>query len=117
MAIVSTLNGVLSRQREIVAYGTLVLSGSYVGGGEAFDFLMGPYTQGVGRNSNNRILWTTRQPYEVRIRGLNGNAYEYDTVAKKIKIIAAGAAAEVTPGAYPAGITGDTIRFVATFEK
>jgi hypothetical protein len=89
--------------KEFVVEGTLVFSGNYATGGEALDF-----------NALTKLP-TTKPPRIVLIVGKNGYGYEYDHTNKKVKTLAG--ITETAAGAYPAGITGDEIRFRAYFPK
>lgn len=65
--------------------------------------------------------YNTKQPLLVFIVGIAGFKYEYDLANKKVKVRIndAGGAnapqAEVANGAYPAGVTGDTIDAFVVF--
>ena len=95
-------------------YGTLVFSGSYPGTpGETINL------RGAGRTGIPRI---------VTIRGEAGYMYEYaeganasdGEVAVKHFDYDAGAdgpAIHIPTAGYPAAVTGDTVRFVAEFDK
>jgi hypothetical protein len=93
-------------QGRIIIIGTLTFSGVYAALGDPFDF--GTITEGSG------------QPLIVRIATKNGFMYNYDYVNKKILVrgyTPTSATAGVIPfdeiaaGAYPAGVTGDPVRF------
>ena len=91
-----------STQRAVTVYGTIALSGSYVSGGEAIP--ASAFKSG-----------SSKKPYIVGVVGKAGQTYQYDVEAEKLKCFAG--ATETTAGAYPAGVTGDVIRFAATFPK
>lgn len=70
------------------------------------------------------IGWTNKQPDSVRIQGNSGFIYSYDRANKYFKVfgqnptsVTAGVIglSELTAGAYPAGITGDTIEAIVTW--
>src|SRR5713226_545402 len=99
MAIAITVNSRFPRGlfsgSIIKVYGTLAFSGSYATNGDALDF--GPV-----------VGFSNKQPLNVDITGIAGFYYEYDYVAKKLRVRTGAAAqtalTELTAGAYPAGV-------------
>ena len=86
------------------AFGTIAASGSYATGGDALSFV------GVVPVPN------ANKPAIVWVGGLNGYGYGYNKATGKIKVTTT-SNTELAAGAYPAGITGDTIIFEALFPK
>jgi hypothetical protein len=90
----------------IMISGQITASGSYAASGDALDFST---IAGI----------TNRRPDFVLVTGIAGFIYAYDIANKKLWCYCntAGGAntalGEVSAGAYPAGITGDTITFLA----
>jgi hypothetical protein len=91
-----------ANQKTVDIHGTIVLSGTYATGGEALPLA-------------SLKAGTSKKPHFVAVVGKAGFTYQYDIEAEKLKTFAG--ATETTAGAYPAGITGDVIRFVAQFPK
>lgn len=91
--------------------GTLTASGNYATGGDAVDF------QAVITD----VRGIRSQPSWVEIRGKAGYVYEYDYTNKKVmarqEAAAANPADELSAAAYPAGVTGDTIRAYVVVKK
>ena len=87
--------------RSVRTTGTVALSGSYATGGDSL---------AIPKPG------TTKDPYHVTFRSMNGNELVYDPVAKKIKAFSANGT-ELGAGAYAAGYTGDTIYYDAEFPK
>ena len=97
-----------------VFVGSLALTGNYATGGiDISDFITS--------------LPVTEAPFHMVFTGKAGYQYEYDVAAKKLLIrqqtdpAAAGGAniplVELAAAALPAGVTGDTIQFVAWTKK
>lgn len=115
MSIAVTITRVTKRQNEIEAIGTLTASSDYVSGGDTVDFT-GATLSGVD------ALPTQQGPDYFEVKGEAGYRYagvEGALDACKVKVFedagAAGAQAELAAAAYPAAITGDTIKFRAVF--
>jgi len=90
-------------------YGTLAIGAS-----------PGTYTAGgILLNFNQSQIKATRIPIFVTIQGQSGYEYAYvngtNASNGKLKILTT-AATEVTAGAMPAGVSGDTIQFKAEFK-
>lgn len=94
--------------------GTIALSGSYAAGGEVLNWGAVPQVK------------STRDPIWAQFEGKAGFVYQYDKPNDKLMVsgqeptsATAGviALSELAAGAYPAGITGDSIQFYAVFEK
>lgn len=96
--------------KPIIVTASIVASGSYATGGDALDFAP---LAGL----------TTKQPDFVQVEGIAGFVYQYDGVAKKLLVYsntAGGANAplgEHTAATYAAGVSGDTIKALATWLK
>jgi hypothetical protein len=101
--------------KKIHVIGTLTVApaaDTYTAGGNALDFVanmvdgagLGVPLPGIGS-----------QPFWVHVLG---NAYfgQYNPSTKKLKLLAFGGT-EVTAGAVPAGLSGDTIAFYLIFDK
>jgi hypothetical protein len=117
MALAFTLVDSWDDGQRIHVAGTVAASGSYATGGDTLD-LSGLGALGV----------PTAQPPVKGTGAMDGLAgYDYcfspgaAPDANKVKIFeqgaSAGAFAELAAGAYPAGITGDTITFYGVFPK
>lgn len=106
-------------QKSILIRGTAVMSGSYTtvgGGGDAFNFNAAACPPGESVPEGMAL------PKSVQITGVNGYQYGYvpgTTRANGLLKVCTTANAELpgAPTAYPAGITGDTVTFEATFSK
>ena len=115
MPLAVTINNVDVTQDSLLVRGTLVASGSYVAGGDTLDF------------SAKGDLPVSIAPRDVFIHGVAGFVYEFvrgTTLANskvKVRVDGAGgvnvALGEHTAVAYVAGVTGDTITFLAIFDK
>jgi hypothetical protein len=96
-----------SDRQSFIYTGKLTPSGNYALGGEVVPF--------------RGKMPTTKQPVFVDVRGKAGYVYEYDYANDKLLVRQEGAAAapavELAAAAYPAGVTGDDIRFTATYPK
>lgn len=88
-------------QKTIETMGTITLSGSYTTGGESV---------AIPKPG------TTKNPNFVEFNSKNGNAFQWDVAAAKMKAFSA-VGTELTAGAYAAGYTGDTITYRAEFPK
>ena len=92
----------------LIASFSIVASGSYATGGDAADFAP-------------PLGFTNHQPDNVDLEGIAGFTYVYNYTTKKVMVFCntAGGAdqplGELSAGAYPAGITGDTIRAIVTY--
>ena len=116
MAVAATVDKNHDLGDLVMARGTLALSGSYVGGGED----MSSAWTGL-------IPGSTKKPVDMTVHGEAGYVYEYDFANDKLLVreqtdpADTGGAniplVELAAAAYPAGVSGDTIRFVAYFEK
>lgn len=89
----------------VIETGTIVFAGNYVAGGEVLSL---PKPAGV-----------QRPPTFVLIQGIAGFKYEYNPANAKVLVRqsagAAAAMAEIAVAAYPAGVTGDTVTYMAFF--
>jgi hypothetical protein len=88
-------------QREYI-YATLTFSSNYTTGGEPFDPSVVFFAYKAA----------PKMPVSVSIYGANGYGYGYipgaNLAAGKLKI-STGSAVELGAGAYPGGVTGDTV--------
>src|SRR5574343_1122090 len=88
----------------VAVVGIITASGSYSASGDTLDLSKIP---GI----------TNRKPDFVDIKGIAGYYYEYDAANGKVwDRQSAGSAApmaEISATTYPAGVSGDTIRFLA----
>lgn len=101
MVVTTTMQSTDQKTQKVL--GTIVFSGNYPAGGEAFP------TQAVG---------TDKAPLRVVINGINlVHGYVYNPATGKVmaRLIATGA--EHAAAAYAANITGDVINFEATYPK
>ena len=118
MPLAVTINNVDVTQDSFLVRGTLAASGSYVAGGDTLDF------------SGQGNLPVATPPRDLFVHGVAGFVYEFVRGAlltnSKLKVrghtptsATAGVIPleEITAAAYPAGVTGDTISFVAVFDK
>lgn len=102
MAMTATLNKRSKTSGTMLAKFTLVASGNYATNGDSVDFGAKAGYLGV-------------KPDVVDIYGITGFTYSYDLVNKKVLAFAVTSSGanvpmgQVSAGAYPAGITGDTI--------
>lgn len=95
--------------------GTLVFSGNYVNNGDTLNF----------SGAVMEFLRTTQHPVHVEINGIAGYDYKFNrgaTPATGLVVVrqcaAAGAPlAQIAAAGYPAGVTGDTVRFYAILRK
>jgi hypothetical protein len=111
MSVAATLGtdvpggSIQAEQKFFRAYGTLAFTGSYATGGDAVSFAsLLPIAKGAS-------------PVFVEINGIAGYYYQYVKAAGKIIIWGPGSATQLAAGAYPGGITGDTVSFEAVFPK
>jgi len=108
MAIAVAVTNQFDNGQVLEVLGTFTASGNYVASGDA-----------VAWTSLN--IKSTRAPLHVSVVGIAGYVYEYDIAAQTLWVresVAAGnPLAEIPVAPYPAGITGDTIRFRALFPK
>jgi hypothetical protein len=120
MALVVTPVSVEDTGHEMLVTGTIAASGNYATGGDTLDWTP------VGAGVNGRNFGIAQGPKAViNVYGISG--YVYAPVAGtainnwKLKAFqSAGSAApmaELGAGAYPGGVTGDTINFSAIFRK
>ena len=107
MAVTPTITSQSALGRVVEVTGTLAFSGNYVTGGEVPSF--------AGVRSSNLT------PTALRAEGIAGFKYEWNGSNGKILVRQSAAASnpmsEISAAAYPAGVTGDTVRFVAEFKK
>ncbi len=95
----------------IYAAGKLAFSGSYVAGGDTLDW-----------SAVMPLVASSSAPLQVSVTSQNGSVNSYVPVQGsgisnwKLKIFTAGGT-ELAAGAYPAGVTGDTVIWQAQFRK
>lgn len=116
MAVVATVDKNHDLGDLVMVRGTIALSGNYVSGGED----MSSAWTGL-------IPGSTKKPVDLLVNGIAGYDYKFDFANDTLLVReqtdpAAGGGAniplvELAAAAYPAGVSGDTIRFVAYFEK
>lgn len=99
----------LDTGQALAVVGTLTASGNYAAGGDAPSWA-------------SSLIKSTKAPYCVFLSGIAGFVYVWDRAAGKVWTYTSGAnaqdpLAELSAGAYPAGVTGDTITFLALFPK
>lgn len=123
MALAVTVSRIHHPQgsKEIKVYGTIVASGNYPTGGDTLNLLSATYNLGQGPPASSRV------PIMGIILSVKANTAEFQylyiagtTQANGVMQIYTGAAAqsglaELSAGAYPAGVTGDTINFMIVF--
>jgi len=115
MALTFTLVDTWDDGKRVHVTGTVAASGSYTTGGDTLDLSEFP------------IIASTQPPIQGTgwMDGLAGYDYVFAPGpamnSNKVKIFQQGASAgafpEMAAGAYPAGITGDTISFYGIFKK
>jgi hypothetical protein len=112
MALAITINDIDGGAQNIYVFGTLTASGNYAAGGDTLDF-----------TSVASQLASSQAPIQVWIGGSTGDAYSFIRAASptlangKVKLSTA-SNTELSAGAYPARITGDTnLMFEAVFQK
>ena len=118
MALSITINNLDQATDSFYVRGSLSASGSYTSGGDTLDF------------SGKGDLPVSTPPRDVFIHGTSGFVYEFvrGTSLANNKMILRGqqptsatsgviALSEMASGAYPSGVTGDTITFLAIFDK
>lgn len=109
MAIATAVTHQFDNGQVLEVLGTFTASGNYATPGDA-----------VSWASTN--IKSTRTPLFVTAYGIAGYVYVYDLASDKLKVYVGDADAqdpliEVSDGAYPAAVTGDTITFRALFPK
>jgi hypothetical protein len=112
MALALTITDIDAGSHNLSVHGTLAASGSYSTGGDTLDFTTVANQISAGQ-----------APVQVSVAGSTGDAYSFIRAASpslangKVKINTA-SDTELSAGAYPARITGDTqLRFHAIFHK
>lgn len=102
MAVTNLIRTRSAEGRTQVVYGKLTFSGNYPAGGELLGHL------GLG---------TQKPPLRWTITGSSQtNLYAYDDVNKKV-IVRTAAGVEITAGAYPAGVTSDTVEYDIVYPR
>ena len=112
MALAITINDTDGGAQNFYVFGTLTASGNYATGGDTLDF-----------TTVASQLGASQAPIQLWVGGSTGDAYSFIRAANptlangKVKINTA-SNTELTAGAYPARITGDTnLVFEAVFQK
>ena len=107
MAVAATIISQNAQGTSVEVTGTLAFSGNYVTDGEVPTF--------PGLRSSKAIA------DDIRIEGIAGYKYEYNYANGKVLVRQSAAASnpmsQLSAAAYPAGVTGDTVRFRASFKK
>jgi hypothetical protein len=104
----------------VEAYGTFAFSGSYSTGGEAVTW--------AGLGTQGAQIPSSQVPVQVYIQSQGGSGFLYGWNQGTGKVQVFGqqptspttgiiALNELAAAAYPAGITGDTVTFLAVFKK
>ncbi|MFZ0037831.1 MAG: hypothetical protein WAK91_10435 [Candidatus Acidiferrales bacterium] len=118
MAIAITVQSIDASGSAVLVTGTLAFSGNYSTGGDTLDWT----TADEQIAPSGATIPSATPPQLVLISSVNGNADAYIPVQGsalnnwKVKCFAAGGT-EVSAGAYPSGITGDIVAFLAQFPK
>lgn len=117
VAYVTTITNQWSDGQRLHVTGTIAMSGNYVALGDIIN-----WQNAIDGRQGFIGLMTQNQPDYVVITGIAGFVYVYNLANQKIQIRATGGAAQaalvdLTPGALPGAITGDTINFYAIFKK
>jgi hypothetical protein len=103
--------------------GTAVISaGNYVAGGIATTWV--PMTNASGKNFFPAAGYKSLKPSFALFQSISGSGYgyEWNLATNKLQIFVTGTAAgnpseELPAGATPAGVTGDSIQFLAIFTE
>lgn len=109
MAVAVAITKKVSVPGAVLAVGTFTASGSYATGGDTIAWA--------------NLAGTTKAPLIVLATGKAGYVYSYDLAATKLLTFygnydaADGPLIEIPAAAYPAGVTGDVIQFVAVFPQ
>lgn len=117
-----------SANGDIFVEGVLIPSGNYVSGGDTVDFTgvnstvtVGPNFTGPSRELASgflKQLWVGSMGGTLLFQYLGIVPSTGSPATAKLKISASASfGTELSAGAYPAGVTGDTIGFQATFKK
>jgi hypothetical protein len=119
MAMAATVTAVTKLQNTFQIAGTIVPSGSYVAGGDTVNLLTATYgpgqtpppTQSVPLSFQAQSFKTAGATTVYSYSGVNGATIG----ALKLQVLVTGSgaapSAELAAGAYPAGVSGDTITF------
>lgn len=115
MAIAVTITDRWNDGKRLHVSGTLAFSGNYATGGDTLDF-------------TGKVL-ASRAPVAVRVEGIAGFRYEVNIgsgIGNSLVLVRGQEPTNATAGvialtqlaaaAYPAGVTGDTVRFHAIFK-
>lgn len=97
-------------------FGSITFSGSYATGGDTFDLTA--ITKPLGTSGIPGGYSGATIPLVIYIQGINGYSYSYvkGTTRANGKIkVSTTANTELAAGAYPAGVTGDTVVFEGLF--
>ena len=109
MAIAVAITKQFDNSQSLDVIGTFTASGNYATPGDAISWA-------------NTNVKSTQAPVFLTATGEAGFVYVYDYSTAKLKVYTSGAnaqdpLAELSDGAYPAGVTGDVITFRAVFVK
>ena len=108
-------------QRTITYFGVVAIvgSGNYVSGGIPVTSAKAPVVAPLGQNTP----YADRAPVVAQVQSNTGSGfvYQYNTPTQKLQIFTGAAAqsplTELSAGALPAGVTGDTIGFELIFQR
>lgn len=124
MSLKATVTSHDITQGNIRYFGTIVPTGNYVAGGDQLDL-----GAGAAYPPGEAGPMSTSAPFKVRIfsKAAPNSGYDYEYVPGstasngKMQVLTGSAAqspsTELTAGAYPGGVTGDTIAFEAEFRR
>lgn len=89
--------------------GTLVASGNYATGGDAITI----------SSAHRAKIKSGSAPLYLEVHGITGYLYSYvaSGTTGSMKVVISSTGLELAAGGYPAGVTGDSIVFYATFKK
>jgi hypothetical protein len=122
MALAVTVNQIdaPAGSQFVEAYGTLTFSGNYASGGEAIAW--------AGLGTQGAQIPSSQAPIQVYVQSQGGSGWLYGWNAGTAKVQVFGqhptnattgiiALEELAAAAYPSGVTGDTVTFLAVFKK
>lgn len=112
----TTITNQWSDGQRLHVLGNIVMAGVYVALGDILN-----WQNAIDSRQGFIGLMTQNQPDYVIITGIAGFVYVWTPATQKLQIRTGAAAqaalTDLTPGALPAGVTGDTITFYAIFKK
>jgi hypothetical protein len=110
MALTLTITDHWSDTKRIHVVGTLTASGNYPAGGDVIPV-------------NNPLIKSGSSPVFALAQGLGGFDYVVTSVpgvappAALLRVFTSSSGLELAAGAYPAGVTGNTVNFYGIFYK